>query len=409
MYCPKCGFTTIKNTECPRCGVILGKVKKRQTGTQSKPFRHFNIIICAALLGIGSALCVRLYPDIAGSLTSNISRVNWEKLPIQKLLEESKRERSLEFEDLLKSGIKSFQKRNYEEAEQSFLKITEKSPYDPVALELLGNIYSLKGEYDIAEEYFNRAIQESLAPERIRKSLQKLKKEASLQSRMVQEKRSYFNLHFEGGEENPVLGENIIGLMDSLSIKICEDFNTELKGSVEVILLSREDYRNVTESRSWSGGLYDGKIRIPVKNLNGNFEKLKPVLAHELTHMVIHTKVGTSCPIWLNEGLACYQEGRSKYSISIARKYLSGNSTFKLGNLPKSFLNLSKREAKNSYALSNSIVNFLIERYGMSSMQDVLQALSEGKTAEEAIQDVYMLNINTELTAEFKSWINNVA
>jgi len=409
MYCPKCGFTTVNDTECPRCGVIFGKIKRRQTGAKSKPFRHFSIIICAALLGIGSALCVRIYPDIIGSLdNSPIASVNWEKVPIQKLLEETKRKRSLEFENLLKTGISSFQKRDYEKAKQNFLRITEKSPYDPIALELLGNIYSLKGEYDIAEEYFNRAIQESLAPERIRKSLQKLKKEASMQDSMTQEKRSYFNLHFEGGEEDPELGEKIVGLMDSLSIKICDDFNTELRDSVEVILLSHKDYSNVTETRSWSGGLYDGKIRIPVKNLNGDLEKLKPVLAHELTHMVIHTKVGTSCPIWLNEGLACYQEGRSQYSISIARKYLSINSKFKLGNLPKSFLKLSKGEAKNAYAISNSIVSFLIERYGMASMQDVLQALANGKTAKEAIENVYMLNIDTELTAEFRSWIKTV-
>ena len=79
---------------------------------------------------------------------------------------------------------------------------------------------------------------------------------------------------------------------------------------VPVILYTKKDYRSLTASPEWSGGLYDGKIRLPIGGAAHMTPMLRGVLFHEYTHVVVRELTKGNCPSWLNEGLAEYSGRR---------------------------------------------------------------------------------------------------
>ncbi len=392
MYCHKCGFTILNNIECPHCGVYPDVAK------QNNLIGMRAVIFVSAFLGVMSAFALRLYTQKKIDINySNVSLNNSAKA-------QNKPKEKLRKPGTINDGIKFFEHRDFDRAEEVFLNALKKNQYDAVSLEYLGDLYGIQGDYKRSHDYLLKTLALLPSSKRVERKLQKLKKETSLHSSLLEERRSHFNLKFKASN-NPRLGEKIIEMLDTLSIKVFRDLNTELKGDVEVILLPRKDYNAITESRAWSAGIYDGKIRIPVKNVEQNLDKLRPLLLHELTHLAVNTLVGSNCPAWLNEGLARYQEGRLKSSIAFTRKYLATNPKLLLARLSKSFVNMNLKDARAAYAVSTSIVGYLIEKYGFSSIQDLLNALQDGMTAEEAIMDIYMLDMEKELVADFRQWV----
>ena len=87
------------------------------------------------------------------------------------------------------------------------------------------------------------------------------------------------------------------------------------------------------------------------------------ILKHEYVHFYWHAIVGTTMPIWMNEGLACYLAGQTfvlkdKNMIFNIRDYFDDN-TF------------------NAYAVGYVGVNYLIEKFGKETLLEFLKQLSD--------------------------------
>ena len=77
-----------------------------------------------------------------------------------------------------------------------------------------------------------------------------------------------------------------------------------------ITLYSSQQFRDITDAPEWSGGVFDGKIRIPVQGAAQNMDQFDRVLVHELTHAMISGLALRGVPAWLHEGLAGYFESR---------------------------------------------------------------------------------------------------
>jgi len=78
-----------------------------------------------------------------------------------------------------------------------------------------------------------------------------------------------------------------------------------------VLLYAKTAFKTVTQAPEWAGGLYDGKIRIPVGGLTTAEEAvgLQSVLVHEMTHAFLFRMAPVGLPLWFNEGLATAFQG----------------------------------------------------------------------------------------------------
>lgn len=111
------------------------------------------------------------------------------------------------------------------------------------------------------------------------------------------------------------------------------------------------------------GGLFDGKIHIPLGDYGANEEKIKHVVFHEYTHAVVY-RLSPACPLWLNEGLAQLrgQEGR----------FLSPSQ------LTSTFRGLDARRAMLAYDMSLSLANRLKYHHGYLGIIAYLKELDSG-------------------------------
>lgn len=194
----------------------------------------------------------------------------------------------------------------------------------------------------------------------------------------------HFLVKFEGGQ-NAVTGHLIGLLLEEAYFKIGSDLGHYPEQRIEALLYSKEAFRDITRSPSWAGAIYDGRIKLPVGGLTGKTSMLEEVIFHEYTHAVVRELSGGNAPVWLNEGLAQYEEGKSAAPYARVLSGLASKGNFRLRPLEGSFMGLNPQEAEAAYLLSLSATGYIIKEFGLFSVRSILEKLGEGMELQEAI------------------------
>ena len=147
----------------------------------------------------------------------------------------------------------------------------------------------------------------------------------------------------------------------------------------------------------WTGGVAFTEFGIIAIGVSpGQLDWGKRALVHELTHLVVHQATFSPygrLPIWLDEGLAMYNEGEaSAYLQSCLRKAISEDKLISVRSLCSPFP-ADPEKAYISYAESYSLVKYLLDNYGQDKMLDLLTLFKQGNTYDEALTQVYGFDI----------------
>lgn len=155
-----------------------------------------------------------------------------------------------------------------------------------------------------------------------------------------------------------------------------------------------EDYYESSGQPNWSSGMAACREKIinTYPLASGFFDTLLP---HELGHIIFREFVGFNAdvPIWLDEGVACFQEKARRWGSSrIVKNAIKEDIFIPLDELSK--VDLRSIQDKDLidliYAESASIVYFLIIRQGKHNFVKFCRALRDGKRLEEAIRSAYI-------------------
>lgn len=121
-------------------------------------------------------------------------------------------------------------------------------------------------------------------------------------------------------------------------------------------------------------------------------------LAHEYIHLAVSQKTGDRVPVWLHEGLAKYLErrwrGERVAPLEPAREDLlarriEANDLVPLARMSPSIALLPTQEdAMVSYAEVYTVVEFLVQRRGESSIRALLDLIADGATTEAAFAEL---------------------
>jgi len=148
---------------------------------------------------------------------------------------------------------------------------------------------------------------------------------------------------------------------------------------------------------SWTGGEAFAENNIVILGIAPeDLDWGRGAIAHELTHVLVG-HLTFSCisfvPTWLNEGLAVYSEGElDPYSQDQLDSAIQNDTLLTVRSLSGAFSEVADK-ANLSYSESYSIVRFLIETYGRDQMTDLLLALRDGSSVEDALGSVYGFDI----------------
>src|SRR3989304_2382962 len=195
---------------------------------------------------------------------------------------------------------------------------------------------------------------------------------------------SRFLVKVDGGE-NAVAGHLIGLLLEEAYIKVGSDLDLRPEGRVEALLYTRERFRDITRSPSWAGAIYDGRIKIPAGGITEKTSELEKVVFHEYTHAVVRDASKGRAPVWLNEGIAQYEEGRSSSEYARILSEIAGTGKVRLRVLEGSFMGLRSEQAQIAYLLSLSATEYIIREFGLFSVRNILENLGKGMGMDEAV------------------------
>jgi hypothetical protein len=122
---------------------------------------------------------------------------------------------------------------------------------------------------------------------------------------------------------------------------------------------------------------------------------LDEVLPHELTHLLFKEitaglKVDADVPLWLNEGMAVYEEKDKSYKLEVKRALESGALIPLSEVVSHTAYPADLNKNRLFYAESASIVEFLLTEYGGAKFTSFSKKLvSGGKKIDEALFSTY--------------------
>jgi tetratricopeptide (TPR) repeat protein len=252
---------------------------------------------------------------------------------------------------------------------------------------LLGEILYRQADLDSAIQVYEQAL--AFAPNQplLRSRLDAWRREADLHGQFSQKVATHFTILFEGPPD-AALASKIAEQLEADYWRIGGALGAYPDGVVQVVLYTKEQFRDITQSPAWAGGAYDGRIRIPVGGRVSDGE-LRRVLAHELTHAIVHNLAPRGTPQWLNEGLALVFEGADPQR---ARERLAGQTLIPLARLEQSFDGLDAKEAVIAYAESLVATSRLLELGGASAAYNLLSDLASGIAFSEAFDRAAMMS-----------------
>lgn len=224
-----------------------------------------------------------------------------------------------------------------------------------------------------------------------------------------------FVVYFAGNSKDD-LGDITFDILDDIYDQVTDSLNFHPDVKINIVFYLTEDYYKI--GKEWSAASAQGiQIMVPLKSGYKSPEYVKGLLAHEFTHTMIHLKSKNRCPLWLNEGLAQYQEFtasygspdqiRPDYERIMNEEFINGDGYLSL-NKAQSMIATSKDHGNiaRGYIASYMATRCLADLYGESSFDEILTKLGEGKTINEALEEAIGRNQN-DFEEEYSGWLKN--
>jgi tetratricopeptide (TPR) repeat protein len=243
-------------------------------------------------------------------------------------------------------------------------------PGSAAAFEELGRVAYEEEDLTAALQALDTALK--LDPSRaaaIQSFRDKVEREAKIETTCKPVVRGQFIVKFDDQKFRDV-GEVVLGFLDAAEAQARRTLGHVPSRNVTVILYSREDFTATTGAHGWAGGLFDGKIRLPVRNFEQTRDSIKRTIAHEYTHLVVRD-LTRKCPIWLNEGLAQLAEEKS---LAAARETVRGQKEPKrFSTMPASWMSIQDpKVVAELYAESLLFTRYLVEKLSYQAIKDLL-------------------------------------
>lgn len=304
-------------------------------------------------------------------------------------------------------------------AVEGFELCVELVPEEPVFAANLAEALARRAVYrhdelELVEEAIadlERAVE--LAPEReeLVRLLERWRRQAEEEAEFARHETEHFVIRFdyqrdELSEEFYRQGD-LEQLLESTYLELGEAFVhfpvERGRGKIEVIVYGKQAFDRVTGLGHWAGGVFDGKVRVPVSSLApGEKSRLGRVLRHELLHAFAEDVAGSRVPGWLGEGLAQWIERRGGTAARSARASLVGHELFPLSRLQQSLATWEDpAEITRAYAQSLAFTDHLVSSFGERLPFELITSLGGGEPLPDAFRRLTLGRDLDQVLVEF--------
>jgi Tfp pilus assembly protein PilF len=279
----------------------------------------------------------------------------------------------------------------------------ELAPDNGAARELSGDIYDREGLLNLAVGEWESAAKAGGSHALVEK-IARGRREMAAEEGMERESSRYFVVLYER-EVPRELVQGIFKALDTSFDVLHDRLGEYPRSELTVLLYARSAFTSVTRAPDWAGGLYDGKIRIPVGGLKTVEEAagLQSVLNHEMTHAFLYQMAPAGLPRWFNEGLATAFQGWESAEI---RAYFSDHppeGLTSLANLDQALLG-RRGNVTAAYAAARLAIGEIEEARGFGAVRRIIAGVGAGGAFAEVFRD----EVRMELSEFEERWRRNL-
>jgi tetratricopeptide (TPR) repeat protein len=195
--------------------------------------------------------------------------------------------------------------------------------------------------------------------------------------------------------EEAVYGKRVLKLLQQAKSQLCKKYGFELNDPVTLELFpNQQDF--AVRTFGMPGG--DGFLGVCFGNvITANSPRAsralnwESTLWHEFCHVVTLNLTHNKMPRWLSEGISVYEEIQrnpswGQHMNSEYRKMILAGELVPISRLSSAFLSPpTPMHLQFAYYESSLVVEFLVDRYGLESLKDVLADLAKGEEINNVI------------------------
>lgn len=308
-------------------------------------------------------------------------------------------------------GVELMKRNQVEEAKVAFHQSLDLSTTNAIAHLYLGNLSYEANEYPAAMQHYTAAL--PLDPENqvfLKNRLDMINDEARVESssrfRKHRDPKGRFLIqHVE--YSNGVTVPELMGILNDAYESIGKDLGIYPARTVNVKLYDAKDFATISKLPEWAIGIFDGKMRLKVDEVQNAPSQVRDLLFHEYTHAVVAMNVKQKVPAWFHEGLAQLMEPQFKENPreqAQMREALARNKV-DFESLTNSFKDIeNKGDAENAYLLSKYFLAYLNRKYGHEKLTEWVKRMANDEAFEESFRAVYGVGMRDAQTA----WIKQV-
>ena len=281
------------------------------------------------------------------------------------------------------------------------------------ASHIVGSIYYNMGNFEKAIKYFTASIRFSKDGPRTAQSekiLEKIKKESKTETNFESQPLQHFYIQFEGNKQNEVKINNINKALEDAYSSVGGYFNYLPEIQIPVVLYSDDQFKGLRGASQSETGHFDGKIRLPLEIVKAGESAIRRIIFHEYTHVVITMLSEGKAPLWLNEGFAqitlADQTDESKETR--IKNFAVAGAAFDMTEIDKAFSDKSASAIAirlKAYDQSYSFTKFLVEKYGIEKIMEMMTLLKSGKR----INDILSSNLETDYGRLEDEWQQSIS
>lgn len=223
----------------------------------------------------------------------------------------------------------------------------------------------------------------------------KVRRTEQIEGQLNSRASTHFTVKYDG-EASPDTWMVVLEILEEAYREIGQRFGHFPSKPIVVVLLGTGTFHGATGSPAWADGLFDpvlGRIQIPTQGAVTDRVWLKRVLRHEFVHALLHDMQGvgsTAIPTWLNEGLAMQLSSDQWNELDqLGQEEIP---VVPLTALEGGWGGLSSGAASVAYFEANSAVRYLINRYGMHEVTQLLDRLKKKQAIPAAMQSQLSLS-----------------
>jgi len=179
-------------------------------------------------------------------------------------------------------------------------------------------------------------------------------------------------LRYEGARVTAAAAREMVAALDEEAGRLGAALGCRFDERVIAVVQTPAAYRNTMQAAEWSGGLYDGRIHVPL--LEG--ERLTPALRRTFAHELVHACLANlgRFPAWLHEGLAQRYSGETLTPAgrALAREAMAARGVPPLQSLGQSWSGLGADNARLAYAVAYLAAEQLEQNHGAVGLRAIL-------------------------------------